>query len=333
MTPGAQVSGGSCALHPERASQATCTRCGNFMCATCCSGGSESMCPPCRHRTGVGDFPFHRDDFSFDRLWNYSFEQWKKQWVMLAVAVLALGGIYMVGAVIMQLVLGGGLAALGQAGRGSQPDFGAMAGILTVAGIGYVVLLLILGVGFIGLLRMCCDVLLGKPADFAVLFSQFSKMGRALLLLLMMGAIAMIPVVVVFGGIGAVTFASISAMESGSRDAMAGGMVGLIFIGYFVFLVAEIWITLPFTFAMLELAHSDAGAVECLKRGYSLSKGFRLNIFGYRLIGGLISMAGMLACCVGMLPAIALAYMLETALYLAVRNGSGLPPFHEPPTV
>jgi hypothetical protein len=332
MTPGSQAAGGRCAQHPDQQSHFTCARCGSFMCDVCAVGGSETLCPACRQRTGVGAFPYHRDDFSFDRLWNFTFEAWKKQWVMLSVAVLALGGVYMVGAFVMQLFIGGGTALLGQGGRGGSPEFsGAFAGIMGVVMIGYFLLLMVLGVGFIGLLRMCSDVLLGKQADFGVLFSQFQKLGRAMGLLLMMMGSVMIPVLIFGMGVGVVVAVGTSAVAGGGDGggALAGGLFALAMVGYLALLAAIFWITLPFTFAMLELAHTEAGAVECLKRGYSLSKGFRLQIFAYRLLGGLISTVGMMACCIGILPAISLAYMLESSLYLAVRNGSGLPALND----
>jgi hypothetical protein len=331
MTPGTSAAGGRCANHPDRESVSTCARCGNFMCTTCSAGGSEPFCPSCRQRTGMGAFPFHRDDFSFDRLWNFTFEAWKKQWVMLSVAILALGGIYMAGIFVMQIFIGGGTAVLAQAGRGDKDVIGALAGLFAVLFVGYLILALVMGVGFIGILRMCCDALLGKTVDFGTLFSQFSKAGRAVALLLMMMGITMIPIVLIGGGMAGAIAAAVAAAkqagESSRPEAIIGSMIGLMSLGYLVLIIAIIWISLPFTFAMLELAHSNAGAVECLKRGYSLSKGFRLQIFGYRLLGGVLIMVGMIACCVGALPATALAYMLETSLYLAVRNGSGLPNF------
>lgn len=329
MTPGFGPQGGRCALHPDRDSLGTCARCGNFMCSTCNSGGAEAMCPSCRQRTGTGVFPYHRDDFSFDRLWSFTFEAWKKQWVMLSVAVLALGGVYVMGSFVLQLFIGGSTALLGRGGEGGGGSLGAVAGMMGFFTIGIFVLLMVVGVGFIGLLRMCCDVLLGKPADFGQLFGQFSKLGRAIALLLMMGAITMIPLVVIGGVFGGAGFAiGAAAADSDAAPAAFGGLFALMALGYLVALVAIIWVSLPFTFSMLELAHTEASAVECLKRGYQLAKGFRLQIFAYRLVGGLIGMLGMLACCVGVLPAYALAFMLETSLYLAVRNGSGLPPLN-----
>jgi hypothetical protein len=303
------------------------------MCATCCAGGTEAMCPPCRQRTGIGAFPYHRDDFSFDRLWAFTFEQWKKQWVMLSVAALALGGVYVAGAVVMNIVLTGGTAALSQ---GGARNYGALAGMMSVLFIGYFVLMLVLGVGFIGFMRMCSDALLGKTVDISVLFSQFSKLGRALAMLLILGGIVLIPIIVIGGVIGVGAAIVIPLMAKGASG--GGGGLGvaeglLMVLGGFAYLgliVGIVWISLPFTFCMYELAHSDAGAVECVRRGYALSKGFRLPLLGYRLLSGVLIMAGAVACCVGMLPAMALAYMLEAALYLAVRNGSGLPPFKEP---
>jgi hypothetical protein len=328
MTPGTQGDGARCAQHPAAQGHFTCQRCGSFMCDVCAVGGSETLCPACRQRTGVGAFPFHRDNFSFDKLWNFSFEAWKKQWVLLSVAVLALGGIYVAGAMVMQVVLGIGGAGL--TSRGGQPELGAgFALVMVVVFIGYLGLLMTMGVAFIGFLRMCSDALLGKQVDFGVLFSQFPKLGRALGLLVMMMGIVMIPVVVFGGVVGVVAAVAIPAVTRGGgdgRELLAGGMFMLLMVGYGVLVAAIMWISLPFTFALLELAHTEVGAVECLRRGYALSKGYRLQIFAYRLLGGLLVSFGMMLCCLPGLPAAGLAYMLESSLYFAVRNGSGLPP-------
>lgn len=328
MTPGTQGDGARCAQHPEAQGHFTCQRCGNFMCDVCAVGGSETLCPSCRQRTGVGAFPFHRDNFSFDKLWNFSFEAWKKQWVMLGVAVLALGGIYVAGALVMQVVIGIGGAGFGSS-RGGRPDLGAgFAILMIVVAVGYLGLLMTMGVGFIGFLRMCSDALLGKQVDFGVLFSQFPKLGRALGLLVMMLGIVMIPIFVFAATVGVIAAVAIPAVTRGGgdgRELLAGGMFVLLMFGYVVLILAVMWISLPFTFAMLELAHTEVGAVECLKRGYALSKGFRLQIFAYRLLGGLLVSFAMMLCCLPGLPVAGLAYMLESSLYFAVRNGSGLP--------
>ena len=48
--------------------------------------------------------------------------------------------------------------------------------------------------------------------------------------------------------------------------------------------------------------------------------------FGYSFVAGLVILAGMLACCVGLLVALPVAYMLLLALFLALRQSSTLPP-------
>ena len=315
MTPGAQ-----CAQHPAEPAQQACSRCGSFMCTTCSEHGAQEHCPACRARLGVGTFPFHPGNVEFGAVFGYCFEVWKKQWVMLSLGVLVVGGIYVGGSLALQLVLGGGMALVGKG-----ENLGALGGVMGFFFLGILVLLMLVGVGFLGLHRMCLDVLLGQPADLSALTSQFPKFGRAVVLFFLMGVLVLVPVI----AFGAVVGIAGAAGLAGSRDALgegaAVGLAGAFIVGYLVLLAGLIYVSLPFTFMMLEMVHSDASALECFRRGWALSDGHRLQIFGYRFVGGVIATLGMLACCVGMLPALALALMLEAALYLALRSGADLP--------
>ncbi len=108
-------------------------------------------------------------------------------------------------------------------------------------------------------------------------------------------------------------------------DAAADGLPILI-LGFVQLWFPLIYVTLPITFIPMEIVYGNAGAWESIRRSFSLANGFRLSLFGYGFIGVLILMVGMMACCVCILPALALFQLLLGALYLSVRNGSGLPP-------
>ena len=85
------------------------------------------------------------------------------------------------------------------------------------------------------------------------------------------------------------------------------------------------YVSIPLSFASMELVYSDCTAVEALQRSWVLADGFRVRIFGYGLVGGLVVMAGLTVCCIGLLAAFPLQQLLLVGLFLSLRTGSSLP--------
>ncbi|ADO75888.1 hypothetical protein [Stigmatella aurantiaca] len=311
---GGHQAGAHCALHPEFLAQRTCVRCGNFMCATCTEGGTQSSCPTCRARLGSGrEFPFRRDTWSFSGLWNYCFEIFKREWVMLSVSVLVFLGITLIAQLISNI-----LPLVGEA-LGGQ----ALSIVLTVAS--FFVQNVVQGVLGLGLMRMLFDVLHGRRADIGKLFSQLHKVWAYLGTLLLL-FLAMIGVFVVLGGIlfliavpgGALpsTFSDFSQVQWDSSRLILAGFVGLLSLPVLIYLF------LPLYLLQAELAYEEhPSPMQALRNCYAYMRGQRLPVFGFSLVNGLVIFAGMLACCVGLLPALGLSYLLMAALYLSLRTG------------
>ncbi|MDC0711461.1 hypothetical protein POL68_23520 [Stigmatella sp. ncwal1] len=309
---GGHQAGAHCALHPELLAQRTCMRCGNFMCATCTEGGTQSSCPTCRARQGSGrEFPFNRDTWSVSGLWDHCFEIFKRQWVMLSLGVLVFMGITLIAQLISNI-----LPLLGDA-----LDSSALSVVLIVAS--FFVQNVVQGVLGLGLMRMLFDVLHGRRADIATLFSQFHKTGAYLGTLLLIA----LAVLAVFGVLGVVLFliivpggvlpSSLVQMEWEPSRIIAAGVVGLLFLPVMIYLF------LPLYLIQGELAYEDRPSpLRALRNCYANMRGQRLPVFGFSLVNGLIILAGMLACCVGIIPALGLSYLLMAALYLSLRPGA-----------
>jgi hypothetical protein len=295
------MGGAHCAIHADQPAARTCTRCGNFMCSTCTQGGTQTLCPACQQRMGMGEgFPLTRDSWTFSALWDYCFEIFKREWLMLSVGVLIFLGMVMIVSFLSQVLVGIGAAM----------ESPALIIVITVANT--LVQMVVQNVFLVGLMRMLFDMLQGGKADIGRIFSQLHKAGTIILstlLFLMLIIIAMAVIV----GIG---FALGSALGEEALPFVIGGLVVVAFVPLIYFL-------LPLYLLQAEIAYSeDVGPIQAIKNCYVLARGQRLSLFGVSMVAGLVAIAGVFACCVGVLPAVGLGYLLIGGLYLALRNGA-----------
>jgi hypothetical protein len=295
--------GAHCALHPDQQATRTCFRCGNFMCTTCSQDGAQPTCPTCRERVGeVQAFPLRRDNWSFNALWDYCFALFKQQWVMISVSVLIVGGIGFIANMLTQL-----LPLIG-----TLVDSQVLSVILTV--VAFFVQTVVQGVLSMGMARMLLDVLQGRPASIERVFSQFHKAGTYVLTMLIILLVALVPV----GAIAAIIVGAMSAMgEAGLVVAIGLGVLAVIPLIYF---------SLPLVLLQAEMAFRDEALppMRLLRNCFAYARGERLSIFGVQFIGGLLAFAGVLACCVGVIPAFGLSSLLTTGLYLALSTGADI---------
>jgi hypothetical protein len=308
------ATGALCAQHGDRTATGTCDRCGNFMCDECSVNRSSPICPACRALTGGSTgFPLSRDNWTFDKLWSYSWEAFKRDWVMLSVAALVVFGSTM----MLNMMSSGIQTVLG--------ENKAAAGLTAI--VFQVISTLLGGVLQMGLIRMTLDVLHGGKADLAKLGSQVNKVGRYVLQLLLIIVAIGIPLGVYFVVLGAI---GVGLSGGGGLDfeqlGSNGTVIGVLVVGFLIVLVPLMYFTLPLYFVTMELVFNDnASALQAFKNSYVIAKGNRLSILGIGLLTGLIAIVGILACCIGILPAMALGQLLLIGLFLTLRNGSGLP--------
>jgi hypothetical protein len=108
--------------------------------------------------------------------------------------------------------------------------------------------------------------------------------------------------------------------ESEERQTLLLG----VFIGAFlVTLIPGLYFSLPFFLLKAEFAYNDdVSAVQALRNCFALARGERLSILGMVFVVFLVTMVGLVACCVGVIPTLALGQTLVGGLYLSLRNGS-----------
>ena len=311
--------GANCAIHPMAGATGTCERCGNFMCEVCSQRGQHALCPACRARTGEVLFPLRRDTWNFGALWDYCFEAFKRDWLMLSVAVL-----------VWLAVTGVANFTGNIAGAVVQNENAWVLGIILMV-IAMVVQTAVQGVMGLGMMRVVFDVLEGGGVDIARLFSQFPKVGRYLVMVLLAGLMLVLPLVLLFCVLSLVGLVAVGVSVGdvfGGESFGSGRELALvaIFGGAGVLtLLPALYFGIPLYLMQAELTfNEDVSPTQALRNCYTLAHGERLSIFGVSLLVGLLVFGGMLACCVGILPALALGQLLLGGLYLALRNGSEL---------
>jgi hypothetical protein len=288
------------------------------MCEICSQRGSQKFCPTCRERTGDVAFPLRRDTWSISALWDYCFAAFKRDWLMLSVAMLV------------------GMAAITAANFASNiagvvmqvTDSFAVIGLLVL--LSTVVQVVAQGVMGLGMMRVIFDVLQGGGVDIGRLFSQWHKVGRYLVSIFLLFVLLVLPLMLLFVVLG---FVGMMAAGVSMADITSGGVfrtnetaAAIAFVGALVLtFIPALYFSIPLYLLQAELAfNDDVTPVQALRNCYTLARGQRLPMVGVLLIGVLVLFAGLLACCVGVFPAYALMHLLIGGLYLSLRNGSEL---------
>lgn len=294
----------TCAVHSDRPAQSICARCGNFVCVECSDYGTYESCPSCRALTGeLPGFTWTRETFSLDGLMGFAWENFKREWVMLSLAAL----------VFMAVLFGASLATnlLQVAGAAIHPVAGGAMQLVST-----VVQNLVQGVLTGGLVAVLYGVMKGQAADIGRMFSQFSSLGAYAVATLLQFVVVIVPVAVMAG-------IAVALRAAVGRDAMAVAII----VGVVVLIIPAIWVLLPFTLVPMEIAlGGETNGTQAVKNAFAIARGKRLWMVLFGIVSGFILLVGALLCCIGVLPAFALTQMLTTALYLALRNGSGLQP-------
>jgi hypothetical protein len=321
-----------CALHTDVAADTVCSRCGNFMCATCSERRTGTLCPACRQ--ALGTFPFKRDDYDFSRVWNYVFEAWRRDLVMLGVSGGVMMGLGFVGNLVMQVFQLAGQAVLVGGGRDKVVAGAIVMGIGMMAGLA--VTIVVQGIGIMGLIRVCIDSLLGRKVEIPRMFTQAKKVWRYAAVQLAIMFAVMLPMVLGGGLLFAVAVLAGggSFTSSGLKEAFSGpAPIVVLLLGSIALVAVMSWLVLPLTFAQFEIVYGGCDAMEAIRRAWMLGTDHRLATFGFSFVAIAVVMAltiaGILALCVGVMIAVpigyALFFMLQAGLYLSLRNGSNLP--------
>lgn len=295
--------GALCAVHAETEALAVCSRCGNYMCAVCSQSGRSGQCNACIERAGGSGFPFSRDRWQFSAVLDYCWARFKAEWLTLSLAAL----IFLV--IIYAIATVGALAAvLFTRSAADAADSQSQLPALVLQGAMQVVQVLVQVWLQIGLFAMALDTLEGRAPKLSTLFSRIDSFPAALLQLLIIYA----GIIVWLAPVG-LTYLFVPG-ETSTR--LVAALVVAVVLG-----VPAIYLAVGCGFAMLELAHNpEASGVEALRTSFDLVGGQRWIVIGTGLMAGVVTLAGMIACCVGIVPALAFATLMVGGVFLALKT-------------
>jgi hypothetical protein len=316
--------GSSCAIHPETPADATCERCGNFMCRACSQQGTSAKCPTCRALDG-NSFPFSRTNFNLSDIFSYAYQTFQREAAMLIlVGLIVLAGQF--AANIISSILQQIMSAIG---RGVGGDTGGALGLGLGSLLSLPLTFAATGVLTMGSIRVYLDVLLGKRADIARMFSQLDKLVQYIIQTLVYSFAIGGALLIAEGTVIVVSLVIGGASFSGGPDRVMDSMnpVGIAFlilgstVVLLALLLAASWVFL----APMELVYSNCSGIEALQRGWKLCENNRLLVIGYLLVAGLVTTLSMMLCCLPVLAGIPFGQLLLVSLFLALRKGSELP--------
>jgi len=298
-----------CPFHAGMAAIDTCQRCGSFTCAQC-KQLHPQCCPKCAQRRAA--FFFNRENLQVGDLLSATWHNvFKPYWVELSLAAFLALLIPSVASYVFQIPF---LLAVG----GVKENIGlgvafAMLGWTVVLGVLSTAVQFVLQACFQrGLADMAHAVWNGHRPAFGVLFNFKAglKAGAASLLV---GLLCLAP-----AGVAALLIVGALAMESGLALALAIVLVVVGAVALLVWLLPTVLLVQPYA------ENPNMGIVEGIRLCFERGRGQRLNIFLVALLCALIGCAGMLALCIGIIPAMGLAFAYQAGLWKALSTpGTG----------
>lgn len=290
-------SAGACAVHPTVPAVATCSRCGNFMCSSCQSLSRADLCDACERV--VGSFPLRRESFDVMEALSYSWERYTAQWLLPTLGALVFFGI------TYSIAFVGGIAqvALNQ----TDPMLGTLAygGSQVVSTVLNAVLMAVI---------MRCSVaalqgqtLTGDHVTQGLRRSPIFIGMQFGYLLLFAGLMAP------FGAL-----AGVGLLQGIDEGLLFGGIA----VAFLVLMPILVYVMLGLGNAGIEaVIDPEVGLMDAFKRSWAVADGQRFTMILSGIMTTLLSILGLVACCVGVIPMWVLSMFLWAATYMGLRTG------------
>lgn len=300
------------------------------MCAACAVNGAETQCPTCRDLNPIG-FPYDANA-DLNTLWAHTTSGFQRELAMIIVAVLIWLAFAFGGGVVANIINRIVGSIIGLEIDPANPFKGGLGWNLLISQVvTTLVSIPVQGIALVGLYRVLMDVLVGKKADLARMFSQLHLLANYVILHVIMFFVITVPTLVSFGLVGFVGLRIIDVdwnhlSEFRPERLAHPALLALLFGSLVVWLIVMVVILPVSLFATPELIVGQCSPVEALKRAWDLGSGQRLRTFGYGFVAFLLYLLGAFCCGVGAIFTMPIALMLILSLFLALRRSSPLPP-------
>jgi hypothetical protein len=184
--------------------------------------------------------------------------------------------------------------------------------LVAVTFVGFVVNILFnVWVYYIGPVLPLIDIAQGRATAFGEVFNGGRSLLRVILAFLLVWLICSVPF-----AIGAVPGAVALAVNR-DNPTIGGIVLGL---GLFAALAAAAYIGLRLGQFRYLIIHRDLGSVEALQVSYEITRGNVLMLLVVWLLIFMINLAGVLACCVGIVFALPYTEFLKVIVYLSLTG-------------
>jgi hypothetical protein len=297
--------GARCAIHPERAAERTCVRCGNYMCSECGAGEQPGICLTCASRVGPagGTFPYSRDHYTLDGLLNLALSRWKAHWKLL----LATFG----SAIIVIYGLSFAFEGLFSALATRQGLDSAWLSPLHPVRLSVTVFLTIVQVAVqLMLMGLCLDLLRGERPNLPASLQRLRKLPAVFLQVLVVYAAIAVDLALHYG-----LYLALGGWEAGWTP------LWIVLVTWLIGVPPRIYVFLGVLYSQLVLlVEPHANAFSAFVVSWRTVSGHRFEVLGIGLVTVLIMAVGVIACCVGVLVSLPVATMLYCALFLALSN-------------
>jgi len=188
--------------------------------------------------------------------------------------------------------------------------------------------MLIAGAVPLGILMgpMMCGIFLtyfrkrkGLPIEFGTMFKGFDYFGQsiiaALLHVIPLTAVIFCAYIFLYVGMIASMFAGAAAGNDAAGPVMGLSFVLLIFLFYIIVLLAVILISIGFTFAYPLIVDRNMSGFDAVKLSFRAAFANFWRLLGMMLLTSLMSIAGVIACYVGMFLVMPIAYAAIAKAY------------------
>lgn len=287
-----------CAVHAERTSQGTCSRCGNYVCELCTETGRHTACDACRARFGT-PFMFTRKAWSVRALSQHSWLAFKREWSTLLPGMLLL--------LMLSLLVGGAQAGIQLAlfgAEASQTPY-ALKPLLLGSGVGLVLSLLLTPL-FIGYLELNLIALRGEPMRFSRLFAAYARFKPVSQLVLVVWLVSVVQNL------------TMSALYG---DRPLKELYPALALVSFATLPIWLYVGVGFGFSYIILADDpSASAKQALLRSWRIVDGHRFDIIGVTVYSLAVVGVSALACLVPLLVSFPWASLVWAGCYLALAT-------------
>jgi len=186
--------------------------------------------------------------------------------------------------------------------------------------IGWLIALLATPAATGGCYRYGLEAVRGQNPEFEVVLSGFQRWWPVTATIGLAAAIPMLAAAPLLGIAGAMGFLqAISTITSETRSQSLTLIPAMVAFGV-VCLPLAMWLSYRLIFApFIQMDENPPGPIDCIKRSWALTRGSWWRIFGLALLIGLVAIAGLCLCGVGLIAAIPVIYFALAHAYEQLR--------------